>query len=381
MKILAFDCSSKTLAAAIGEDDKVLAADYGTENRNHAPYLMPMIHDLLEKTDLKMKNIDLLGVTVGPGSFTGLRIGIATAKGFSDLLDIPIVSICSLDALAENYRSYQGILVPMLDARKNQVYAAVYDNRKGQMKKVLSETPISPLEELAASLKDYNEILFFGDAVPGWKERIEACYGQRCRFGEEAMNGIRGESLINIVAAADRNVYTQYVMPMYLRGVDAKAKFTNYTIDVMTTEDIPELVALDKTAFPKPWSENMFLNEIRNESARYWVIRTEGKVTGYGGFWIIAGECHITNIAVHEDFRHVGQGRAMMEHLIAMAKLYGAHGITLEVRPSNAVALNLYRNHGFVQEGRRKHYYEDNKEDALIMWYHFPNFNEEKPWR
>ena len=146
MKILAFDCSSKTLTAAIGEDETVLSADFEDENRNHAPYLMPMIHGLLEKTQLKMRDIDLLGVTVGPGSFTGLRIGIATVRGFSDLLDIPVVPVSSLDALAENYRSHRGILVPMLDARKNQVYAAVYDNRKGKMKKILPETPVSPVE-------------------------------------------------------------------------------------------------------------------------------------------------------------------------------------------------------------------------------------------
>lgn len=380
MKILAFDCSSKTLTAAIGEDEKVLAVDFEDENRNHAPYLMPMIHECLEKANLKMKDMDLLGVTVGPGSFTGLRIGIATVRGFSDLLDLPVVPISSLDALAENYRHDRGILVPMLDARKNQVYAAVYDNRKGEMKKILPETPISPLDELSLALSSYDDILFFGDAVPGWKERIEEFYGDRCRFGEDSQNGIRGEALLRITARADQSLYSKDVMPMYLRGVDAKAKFTNYIIDEMKTEDIEDLVALDKTAFPRPWTENMFRNELRNEQAHYWVLRTEGRITGYGGFWSVVGECHITNIAVHKDFRHVGQGRAMLEHLIAMAKLYGAHAITLEVRPSNTVALSLYQDHGFVTEGRRKHYYEDG-EDALIMWYRFPDYTQEKPWR
>lgn len=379
MKILAFDCSSKTLTAAIGEDENILAADFENENRNHAPYLMPMIHDLLAKTNLKMQDMDVLGVTVGPGSFTGLRIGIATVRGFSDLLDIPVVPISSLDALAENYRDVHRVLVPMLDARKNQVYAAVYDNRKGNMRKVLSETPISPLEELKPTLAAYDEILFFGDAVPGWRERLQDCYGDRCRFGEEDRNGICGESLVKITARADESLYSKDVMPMYLRGVDAKAKFTNYIIEEMKADDIPELVALDKTAFPRPWTENMFLGELHNGCAHYWVLRTEGRITGYGGFWSVAGECHITNIAVHEDFRHVGQGRAMMEHLIAMAKLYGAHGITLEVRPSNTVAISLYRDHGFSVEGRRKHYYEDG-EDALIMWHHFPDYDQEKPW-
>lgn len=381
MKMLAFDCSSKTMSAAISDQNIVLVADYEAENRNHAPYLMPMIHGLFEKTGLRIQDMDLLGVTVGPGSFTGLRIGIATAKGFSDLLDLPIVPVSSLDALAENYADYRGILVPILDARKSQVYAAIYDNRQGEMKKILNEIPISPLEELAPYLESFEKILFFGDAVPGWKERIESCYGDRCCFGDETKNGIRGESVLRVMERTDPSVYTYDVMPMYLRGVDAKAKFMSYVIEDMQKSDAAELAELDKTAFPKPWSEKMFISELSNGYGHYWVLRTEGKITGYGGFWIIGDECHITNIAVHGDYRHMGQGRAMLEHLIAMAKLYGAHGITLEVRPSNDVALSLYRNHGFREEGRRKHYYEDNGEDALIMWLYFPDFSQEKPWR
>jgi ribosomal-protein-alanine N-acetyltransferase len=104
-------------------------------------------------------------------------------------------------------------------------------------------------------------------------------------------------------------------------------------------------------------------------------------VTAYGGFWLVCDECHITNIAVHEDFRHMGQGKVILEHLITMAKLHGAHDITLEVRPSNEVAQNLYRSYGFLQKGLRKHYYEDNGEDAIIMWLHLPDVSQEKPWR
>lgn len=380
MNILAFDCSSKTLAAAIGKDNEILAEDYGAENRNHAPYLMPMIHGLLEKTAWKMQDIDVIGVTVGPGSFTGLRIGIATAKGVSDLLDLPMVPICSLDALAENYRNERCILVPILDARKSQVYAAVYDNREGKMEKIMTETPISPLEELGKHLAPFRDILFFGDAVPGWRERILECYGERCRFGEEEKNGIHGAALIHLTAAADPYMYTKDIMPLYLRGVDAKAKFTDYKIAEMKDADIDELVELDKTAFPRPWNHNMFRSELHNGYGHYWVLRSDDKITAYGGFWVVGNECHITNIAVHEDYRHMGQGRALLEHLMEMARLYGAHGITLEVRPSNTTALSLYRSHGFVVEGTRKHYYEDG-ENAYIMWYYYPDFKDEKPWR
>lgn len=381
MKILAFDCSSKTMAAAIGEDSAVLASDYAANNRNHAPYLMPMIDGLLSRTKLKPQEIDVIGVTVGPGSFTGLRIGIATAKGFGDMLDIPLVPIGSLDALALNYQAYHGILVPILDARKSQVYAAVYDNRNGEMKKIFKETPVSPVEELTEILQDYDDILFFGDAVEGWRGKIEACYGARCTFGVEGCNGIRGEALIALTAKAEKTVSSEELMPTYLRGVDARAKFADYTIDEMKATDIEELLLLEKTAFPTPWTENMFKNELTNAYGHYWVLRSDNRVTAYGGFWLVCDECHITNIAVHEDFRHMGQGKAILEYLIEMAKLHGAHDITLEVRPSNEAARNMYQDHGFLQKGLRKHYYEDNGEDAMIMWLHLPDLSQEKPWR
>lgn len=381
MKILAFDCSSKTMATAIADADHVLASSYAAENRNHAPYLMPMIDGLFQKTKLKPKDIDLIGVTVGPGSFTGLRIGVATAKGFADMLNIPLFAICTLDALALNYKDQHTILVPIMDARKSQVYAAVYDNRNGEMKKIVKEMPVSPVAELVPMLKDFDDVLFFGDAVDGWRETIAACYQDRCSFGEAEKNGIRGEALIELAAKAVPEDYTIDMMPLYLRSVDAIAKFANFIIDDMNADDIDELVVLEKTAFAAPWSVNMFKNELNNKFGHYWVIRYEGKVTSYGGFWLVCDECHITNIAVHEDYRQMGQGKAILKHLIEMAKLFGAHDITLEVRPSNEVAQNLYKNYGFLQEGVRKHYYEDNGEDAIIMWLHLPDTSHKKPWR
>ncbi len=381
MKILAFDCSSKTMAVAIGEDQTVLASAEAADNRNHAPHLMPMIDDLFAKTKMKPRDIDVIGVTVGPGSFTGLRIGIATAKGFGDMLNIPLIPLSSLDALALNYKGYRGILVPILDARKSQVYAAVYDNRKGEMKKLLEETAVDPLTDLAAVLEEFDDILFFGDAVENWHGAIEERYGKRCTFGVDPYHGIRGAALIALTAGAERAVSAEEILPKYIRGVDAVAKFADVTIDEMKAADIEELLVLEKTAFPVPWTENMFKNELSNAYGRYWVLRSNQRITAYGGFWLVCGECHITNIAVHEDFRRQGQGKAILEHLIQMAQLYGAHDITLEVRPSNEAALTMYQRHGFLQKGLRKHYYEDNGEDAVIMWLHLPDMTQKKPWR
>jgi len=100
----------------------------------------------------------------------------------------------------------------------------------------------------------------------------------------------------------------------------------------------------------------------------YMVAVKDGLVVGFAGMWIILDEAHITNIAVHPEYRGFGIGTMLMESLISICKIENVIGITLEVRVSNQRAINLYKKFGFVEEGIRKAYYEDNKEDALIMW-------------
>ncbi len=380
MKILAFDCSSKTMAAALAEDETVVASAFQDENRKHAPYLMPMIEELLEKVGWKPKDLHLIAVTAGPGSFTGLRIGVSTAKGFADTLDIPMVSLPSLDVLAGSFWDEKTIVVPMLDARKHQVYAAVFDNRRGEMKKIMADTPISPLEELSPFLKYYQDILFVGDAVPGWKQQLIDCYGNRARFVDHEQNGIHGESLIAIAAKKSPKDFVSDIAPIYLRGVDAKAKFLNARFFPLQEGDIEELMEVERGAFSSPWSEGMFRDELHNHFSEYWIIRTDGKLTAYGGFWHIGKECHVTNIAVHPDYRHLGQGTLMVQHLIARAQAVGAAAITLEVRVSNEQAIRIYHRAGFREEGIRPRYYNDNGEDAMVMWLRFPEDEKEKPW-
>lgn len=381
MKILAFDCSSKTMTAAVAEDGKVLAVDYSEENRNHAPHLMPMIQGVVADSGLSFNEIEAIGVTVGPGSFTGLRIGIATAKGFADTLKIPLLPILSLDALALGFDDYHGTIVTMLDARKNQVYAAVYRNQEGAMTKVLKETPLNPTEDLVGCLKKEEEILFVGDGVLGWQEQLLSVYGDRCVFCLERPQGIQGENLIAIAEKAPHCEFTDDVVPLYIRSVDAKAKFLQCNFRELTEDDLDELLEMEDLSMSQPWTRGMFLGELKNNMfAHYWIIRTDDKLTAYGGYWLVGDECHITNIAVHPDYRHMGQGTLMVGQLLHTARNMGANAVTLEVRPSNEKALSLYEKMGFQNRGTRTRYYDDG-EDAIIMWYEFPEEDaREKPW-
>ena len=136
----------------------------------------------------------------------------------------------------------------------------------------------------------------------------------------------------------------------------------------MTLNDLDAVAAIEAATFPTPWSRDSFRQELeRNVAARYLVAEKDGQVIGYAVAWIILDESHITNIAIEESRRGLGYGRALTTALMQYLSNLGAAYATLEVRRSNLRAQNLYKSLGFVELGVRKRYYEDNREDALIM--------------
>ncbi|HHV74838.1 ribosomal-protein-alanine N-acetyltransferase [Thermoanaerobacterium sp. PSU-2] len=137
----------------------------------------------------------------------------------------------------------------------------------------------------------------------------------------------------------------------------------------MVKSDIDKVMEIEYLSFSVPWSFESFVMEVtKNSCAHYIVAEVDGKVAGYGGFWVVVDEGHITNIAVHPDFRGKGVGSAIVEGLIELAKNKGITSMTLEVRESNLVAQSLYKKYGFRPVGKRRGYYQDNNEDAVIMW-------------
>ena len=135
------------------------------------------------------------------------------------------------------------------------------------------------------------------------------------------------------------------------------------------SNDIDRVMELEKICFSTPWSREAFQIEVeQNRFASYFVVESRGHIVGYGGMWHIIGEVHITNIAIHPDFRRKGIGRELMLFLMESALSHGAKKMTLEVRKSNIGAKSLYRGLDFIEKGIRKGYYGDTGEDAIIMW-------------
>ena len=156
MIVLSIDSSSKVATAALLNDNEVLGEYVINNKREHSVLLMPMIENLLKDCNLTIADIDGFVVSKGPGSFTGLRIGMATIKGLSFGSSKPYISISTLDALAYSLINFNGIICPIMDALRENVYTGLYKNNNGKLNNILEPTPMD-IDKLVELLKEKNE--------------------------------------------------------------------------------------------------------------------------------------------------------------------------------------------------------------------------------
>ncbi|MDD6703059.1 MAG: tRNA (adenosine(37)-N6)-threonylcarbamoyltransferase complex dimerization subunit type 1 TsaB [Clostridiaceae bacterium] len=186
MKILGIDSSAKSASAAITDADKILGCFYTNTGLTHSQTLMPMIESLLKYSNTSLDDIDLIAVNKGPGSFTGVRIGVAAAKGLADVKNIPVCGTSTLESMAYNLVDTDCIACCVMDARCNQVYNAIFDITDGKITRLTPDNADS-IENVTEEIKKYKKIKFFvGDGA-------EICY-----------NKLYGDSDIRIAAPSDR---------------------------------------------------------------------------------------------------------------------------------------------------------------------------------
>lgn len=172
MKILALDSTGLVASAAIVDENKTIAEFTLNYKKTHSQTLMPMIEKICAETELDLKTLDYIACASGPGSFTGLRIGAATAKGLAHGLGIKIIPVPTLDALAYNLPFSERVIVPIMDARRSQVYTAFFQTVDGRLEK-LSEYMAEDINDVLNSLAEITDsAVFLGDGVPVFKERI-----------------------------------------------------------------------------------------------------------------------------------------------------------------------------------------------------------------
>ena len=173
MKILALDSSGIVASVAIVEDSTLLAEYTVNYKKTHSQTLLPMLDEVVKMTELDLNTIDVIAVAAGPGSFTGLRIGSATAKGLGLALGKPLAAVPTVDALAYNLYDTRGLICPIMDARRNQVYTGIYRFENHELVVVEEQMAIS-ITELIEKLNGYDEpVTFLGDGVPAFADTIK----------------------------------------------------------------------------------------------------------------------------------------------------------------------------------------------------------------
>ena len=225
MKILGLDSSGIVASAAIVEDD-VLIAEYTVNyKKTHSQTLLPMLDEIAKMTEFDLNSIDAIAVAAGPGSFTGLRIGSATAKGLGLALKKPLIAIPTVEGLAYNLYDISGLICPIMDARRKQVYTGIYRFTDHQLKVVEDQMAV-PMETVIEKLNQYGEaVTFLGDGVPVFHELIAEKMTVPYSFAPAHVNKQRAAAVATLGEIYYRQGKTETAMehvPDYLRVSQAE---------------------------------------------------------------------------------------------------------------------------------------------------------------
>lgn len=229
MKILALDSSGLVAGVALVQDD-TLVAEYSTNyKKTHSQTLLPMLDEIKRMVELDLSSVDVIAVAAGPGSFTGLRIGSATAKGLGLALGKPIAAVPTVDALAMNLYGSDKLICPLMDARRSQVYTGLYTFEKEEGRYVLCaqlEQCALPVENLIGKLNALGrEVIFLGDGVPVYREMLAEKLNVSHSFAPASCNRQRAASVAVLgaeYARAGKLVSADDFAPEYLRMSQAE---------------------------------------------------------------------------------------------------------------------------------------------------------------
>jgi len=227
MKILSIDSATQSATCAILEDNKVLAEITFNYKKQHSQILMPIIDQLFKNTEMSIGDIDAFVASKGPGSFTGLRIGMATIKGLSQGTKKPFVTVSTLDSLAYNLAYTEGIICPILDALRDNVYTALYTFNNCELNRISDYVNIS-IDELINMLKDKDcNISFVGDGTSKFKEKLETSL-PKASFAPAHLNLAKASSLgeLGLKLLSSGTFDDLYAsVPIYLRKPQAEREY------------------------------------------------------------------------------------------------------------------------------------------------------------
>ena len=386
MKVLAIDSSGMTATVAVVEDTQTIAEYTVNFKKTHSQTLLPMIDTMGKMIELDLKTIDAIAVAGGPGSFTGLRIGSATAKGLGLALEKPLIHVPTVDGLAYNLYGCQDIICPIMDARRKQVYTGMYTFARRELEgsketelvlDVLEAQNASPIDELIERLNIHGRpVVFLGDGVPVYQDVIREKMRVPFSFAPASANRQRAA----VVGALGIQYYKEGKFetamehqPDYLRVSQAereraeKERKAVVSIRQMKVEDAAAIAEMEHQTFSDAWSEKAILDTLRNPKTICLVAEKIGKIVGYCIVYTADDEADIARIAVLKESRRFGIASELIHALDVICWENQIQIIMLDVRVSNDGARAFYEKHGFTQDEIRENYYKNPIEDAILM--------------
>lgn len=392
MRILALETVTNAGSLALW-DDQTCRSLVGDASRRHGERLPTEIVSWLDELGTSLQDIDLLAVVTGPGSFTGLRVGIATVQGIALARQRRTLGISSLDALVAARQATSGeggLIAPCIDGLRGEIFYSLIDTSAGRGAfegwRRLIEPAASTPEVAAARIIDVaagKPVTVLG---PGAERHAEVFRSTSTNLSIAPLDTgttiATGAAWLASVQSA-RAGSPHALQPIYLRRPDAElARPGPHPLDengrglswrlrrATSPSDLHAVETLQADSFASPWGAEAFRWELEHtDVARLYVlVEPDDRVFAYCACWVVLDELHINSLAVDAARRRQGAGSFLLKSVMSEAAAAGARAATLEVRASNAAAIRMYESQGFHVEATRRDYYQDPREDALVLW-------------
>ena len=388
MRVLAIDSSGLTATVAVVEETQTVAEYTINYKKTHSQTLLPMIDEVVKMTELDLGTINAIAVAGGPGSFTGLRIGSATAKGLGLALNKPLIHVPTVDGLAYNVFGCEDIICPIMDARRNQVYTGIYTFSKKAGEKegrnlvepvfqVIKMQMAVSIEELAERLNRYRRpVVFLGDGVPVYEnvlaEKLTVPYSFAPAYMNRQRAAVVGTLAIQYYKSGKFETAEEH-RPDYLRVSQAereraqREKEAEIIVRELKVEDSAAVAEMEQQIFSDSWSEKSVLETVQQKQSVCFAAEKAGHLLGYLLAYHAADEAEIARIAVQKEARSHGAAGKLMQALEHYCEEHKMEKLLLDVRESNEAARSFYTKNGFVEDGIRQGFYVNPSEDAVLM--------------
>jgi tRNA threonylcarbamoyl adenosine modification protein YeaZ/ribosomal-protein-alanine acetyltransferase len=383
---LALETATENVSVAVlrngGSDDAhVVEEEVG---HGHTRRLSAIVASALAKAGVHARDLGWIAADLGPGSFTGVRVGLATARALALASGARLLGASSLTALAHAAGTERSLVLPLVGAGRRDLYMGFYRSDAQGRVRLLAAPRVGPPAELLEGVAEAHAVVpdlavrFVGPGAARERDRLEAAWpgSTAGAFRHEGLSALDLATTVRVDGGPGQGLPApgHETEPAYVRPAQAEERVRHQVMGLrppqvrtLTLSDLPVVEELERQLFSDPWPRSFFLEALGDPDAVTLVAERDGRVAGYLVASLLAPEAELQNLATAHAQQRGGIARALMLELLAICRAREVRELRLEVRVSNAAAQNLYRTLGFRLVGLRRAYYKAPVEDAILM--------------